>query len=49
MANRAAAASRLTARIQFALGDQRIDVLLADPDTVRQPIHDVARAEGVAL
>jgi predicted nucleotidyltransferase len=42
-------AARLTARLQRALGDRRIDVLLIDPDTPRQPVHDVALAEGVEL
>lgn len=49
LANRAAAAARLTAQLQRALGDQRIDVLLVDPETQPLPIHAVARREGVAL
>lgn len=47
--NRAATASRLAARLQLALGDQRIDVLLVDPATPLQPIHRIAREQGVAL
>lgn len=47
--NRAATASRLAAELQQALGDQRIDVLIADSETTRQPIHDNARVSGVAL
>lgn len=47
--NRAATASRLAAELQLALGDQRIDVLLVDPATTRQPIHDNARASGVVV
>jgi predicted nucleotidyltransferase len=47
--NRAAAASRLAAEIQMAMGDQRVDVVVVDPDTVPQPIHEVARREGIAL
>ncbi|MDN5849200.1 MAG: nucleotidyltransferase domain-containing protein [Nitrococcus sp.] len=47
--NRAAAASRLTAELQLALGDQRIDVLVSDPNTPRQPIHEAARAKGIEL
>ncbi len=49
LVNRAATASRLAAQLQMALGDQRIDVLLVDPQTPRQPIHGVAAREGVAL
>lgn len=49
LANRAAAASRLTAQLQRALGDQRIDVVLVDPQTRPQPIHAEARRTGVAL
>lgn len=42
-------AARLTARLQRALGDRRIDVLLIDPATPREPVHQVALAEGVEL
>jgi len=47
--NRAGAASRLAALLQIALGDQRIDVVLVDPDTPKLPIHDAARRRGIAL
>ncbi|MBK6961262.1 MAG: nucleotidyltransferase domain-containing protein [Gammaproteobacteria bacterium] len=47
--NRAAAASRLAARLQLALGEQRIDIILVDPETKPQAIHAVARREGIAL
>jgi predicted nucleotidyltransferase len=49
LANRAAAASRLAAALQLRLGDQRIDVILVDPTTRPQPIHDVARQQGISL
>ncbi|WP_041718283.1 nucleotidyltransferase domain-containing protein [Alkalilimnicola ehrlichii MLHE-1] len=49
LANRPAEASRLAAKLQLALGDQRIDVLIIDPATRMQPIHKVARETGVAL
>lgn len=49
VANRPAAASRLAAELQLALGDQRFDILVADPDTPRRRIHEVAVTEGVAL
>lgn len=47
--NRAAAASRLAAQLQLVLGDQQIDVLVADPATYGQPIHRSARAQGIPL
>ena len=40
---------RLTARLQIRLGDQPIDVLVLDPETPRQRIHDEALRTGVAL
>ncbi len=49
LANRAAAASRLAAGLQIALGEQRIDVVLVDPETRPLPIHDEARRHGLAL
>ena len=49
LANRAAEASRLAAKLQLLLGDQRIDVLIIDPTTRLQPIHRAARETGVAL
>ncbi|MGA7983257.1 MAG: nucleotidyltransferase domain-containing protein [Chromatiaceae bacterium] len=49
LSNRAAAASRLAAELQLRLGDQRIDVLLVDPETRPQPIHAVARQQGIRL
>lgn len=39
----------LTARLQSRLGDQRIDVIVADPQTRPQSVHDVARRTGVPL
>jgi predicted nucleotidyltransferase len=49
VSNRAAAAARLAAELQIALGDQRIDVILVDTNTVPQSIHNAARRTGVAL
>ena len=49
LGNRAALASRLAARLQLRMGDQRIDVVLVDPQTPSQPIHSAAREEGVRL
>jgi len=42
-------ATRLTARLQRLLGDRRIDVLVVDPHTPLEPVHQIARAEGVRL
>lgn len=42
-------AARITARLQRALGDRRIDVLVVDPQTPLEPVHHAARAEGVEL
>jgi uncharacterized protein len=42
-------AANLAARLQLALGDQRIDVLVEAPNLLRQPIHEIARREGVLL
>jgi predicted nucleotidyltransferase len=39
----------LAARLQMRLGDQPIDILVLDPDTVLQPIHRVAVATGVPI
>ena len=41
--------AQLAARLQMALGDQRIDVVLEAPNLMPQPIHQVARAEGQLL
>jgi predicted nucleotidyltransferase len=42
-------AARLTAKLQRALGDRRIDVLVIGPDSPLDPVHHAARAEGVLL
>jgi len=42
-------AARIGARLQRLLGEQRIDVLIATPDTAEQAIHRMARQTGVAL
>lgn len=36
----------LVARLQRKLGDRAIDVIVLDPRTPRQPIHDVAQQTG---
>lgn len=41
--------ARIGARLQAALGERRIDVVLAAPNVAEQTIHRVARATGVEL
>lgn len=40
---------RAGARLQLALGERKIDVLVTDPKTADTPIIRAARAEGIAL
>lgn len=42
-------AAQITARLQRVLGDRKIDVLVIDPATALDPVHQVARAEGIVL
>ena len=42
-------ALQLTARLQLRLGDQPIDVLVIDPSTLRQAIHEQATMTGISL
>lgn len=42
-------ALQLVARLQIRLGDQPIDVLVLDPATTRQPVHEEAIRTGVQL
>lgn len=47
--NAALLASRIEARLQRALGERKIDVLLAAPNLESQPIHRIAEEEGRLL
>lgn len=47
--SRVASACRLVSELQMQLGDQRIDVIIIDPATREQPIHQIARQTGVLL
>ena len=49
LADRVASACRLTSQLQMQLGDQKIDVIIVDPATPEQPIHQIARQTGVML
>ena len=40
---------QLTARLQMRIGDQPIDVLVIDPATPRQSIHEQAAKTGIRL
>lgn len=42
-------ALRLTARLQLRLGDQPFDVLVVDPQSQRNPVHEHAIASGQSL
>lgn len=42
-------AAQISARLQCALGERKIDVLVVDPDAALEPVHRVARAEGMLL
>ncbi|MBX3616567.1 nucleotidyltransferase domain-containing protein [Nitrosomonas sp.] len=49
LTDRVSTACRLTSQLQMQLGDQKIDVILIDPATPAQPIHQIARQTGVVL
>lgn len=49
LADRVASACRLTSQLQLQLGDQKIDVIIIDPETPEQPIYQIARQTGVML
>ena len=40
---------QLVAKLQLRIGDQPIDVLVLDPSTPRQAIHEQASATGIKL
>ena len=42
-------AAQVTARVQRALGDRKVDVLIIDPTTDQQAVHKAAMREGVLL
>ena len=42
-------AAQVTAQIQRALGDRKVDVLIIDPTTELQPVHRAAQREGLLL
>ena len=43
------ASCRIAAKIQMSLGDQKIDVLIGAPNIKEQPIHRVAKEQGIEL
>jgi len=49
IAQPALVSARIGACLQLALGDQRIDVVIAAPNIPEQSIHSIARATGVML
>lgn len=42
-------AAQITARVQRALGDRKVDVLVVAPGMDLQPVHEAAMREGVVL
>lgn len=42
-------ASELVANLQLAMGEQKIDLILIDPASSLQPIHQIAKSQGVEL
>ena len=47
--NRIAMECRVASELQIRLGDQKIDVIIVDPETTEQPIHKIARQTGVII
>lgn len=43
------AACQIAAKIQMSLGDQKIDVVIGAPNIKEQPIHRVAKEQGIEL
>lgn len=42
-------AAQITARVQRALGDRKVDVLVVAPGMDLQPVHQMAMRDGVKL
>lgn len=42
-------AARIAGRVSRALDGRKVDVVLAAPNLMNLPIHDIARREGVVL
>jgi predicted nucleotidyltransferase len=49
LTNRAATSARIAGVLQRHLGEQRIDVVIVDPEIPKKPVHRSAREHGVAL
>ena len=47
--NRVAVACQINAKIQIALGAQRLDIIVKDVDTESLPIHEIAKKNGIRL
>jgi len=47
--NKVTRACRLVSELQMQLGDQKMDVIIIDPATREQLIHQIARQTGVML
>lgn len=47
--NVALLSARIAARLERLLGGRRVDVILVTPETAAQPIHKIAREQGISL
>jgi len=47
--NRVASACQIGAKIELALGAQRLDIIVKDCNTLNLPIHDAAKSQGIRL
>ena len=47
--NRVAVACQINAKIQIALGAQRLDVIVKDVETANLPMHEIAKKNGIRL
>lgn len=41
--------ARISGRISYRLGGQKVDVVLSAPNLKRFPVHDIAKKDGIAL
>lgn len=49
VADRVQTECRLSARLYLGLGGRKVDVIITDPNTAPQPVHEQAQRYGVVL